>query len=248
MLGLRTKKEISGFLGRLQYISRFIAKLIDTVSPFFNSRGRVNLLFWMISANVHLRGSGVLVVASNLGASYTRSSLTPILVNLRHSLGMHHSFDRYPATNNIVEYEACFLGLETTLKLKIRQMEVFGNTNLVLRQIQGHWKTRDVKLRPYHAYLELLVGRFDDLSYTHLPRAHNQFADALATIASMIDIPVDTVVHHLLIESRSVLAYCYLIDEVELDDGLPWYHDIYQFLRLGIYLEVATTKDKKALR
>ena len=58
MLGLRTKKEISGFLGRLQYISRFIAKLIDTVSPFFNSRGRVNLLFWMISANVHLRGSG----------------------------------------------------------------------------------------------------------------------------------------------------------------------------------------------
>ncbi|WJZ98443.1 hypothetical protein VitviT2T_016964 [Vitis vinifera] len=116
------------------------------------------------------------------------------------------------------------------------------------RSIQGHWKTRDVKLRPYHAYLELLVGRFDDLSYTHLPRAHNQFADALATIASMIDIPVDTVVHHLLIESRSVLAYCYLIDEVELDDGLPWYHDIYQFLRLGIYLEVATTKDKKALR
>ena len=37
MLGLRTKKEISGFLGRLQYISRFIAKLIDTVSPFFDS-------------------------------------------------------------------------------------------------------------------------------------------------------------------------------------------------------------------
>ena len=157
-------------------------------------------------------------------------------------------FDRYPATNNIVEYEACFLGLKTTLKLRIRQMEVLGDTNLVLRQIQGHWKTRDVKLRPYHAYLELLVGRFDDLSYTHLPIAHNQFADVLATIASMIDIPIDTVVHPLLIESRSVLAYCYLIDEVELDDGLPWYHDIYQFLRLGIYLEVATTKDKKALR
>ena len=26
-----------------------------------------------------------------------------------------------------------------------------------------------MKLRPYHAYLELFVGRFDDLSYTHLP-------------------------------------------------------------------------------
>ncbi|RVW27546.1 Gypsy retrotransposon integrase-like protein 1 [Vitis vinifera] len=53
-------------------------------------------------------------------------------------------------------------------------------------------KTRDVKLRPYHAYLELLVGRCDDLRYTHLPRVQNQFADALSTLASMIDIPTDT--------------------------------------------------------
>ncbi|WKA02007.1 hypothetical protein VitviT2T_020248 [Vitis vinifera] len=106
-------------------------------------------------------------------------------------------------------------------------MEVFGDSNLVLRQIQDELKTRDVKLRPYHAYLELLVGRCDDLRYTHLPRVQNQFADALSTLASMIDIPTDTVVHPLLIESISVFAYCCLIDEVEFDDGLPWYHDIY---------------------
>ena len=49
-------------------------------------------------------------------------------------------------------------------------------------------------IRPYHAYLELLVGRFDDLRYTHLPTAQNQFADALATLASMIDIPKGVVV------------------------------------------------------
>ena len=36
-------------------------------------------------------------------------------------------------TNNIVEYEVCILGLETTLELDIRQMEVFGDSNLVLR-------------------------------------------------------------------------------------------------------------------
>ena len=50
-------------------------------------------------------------------------------------------------------------------------MEIFSDSNLVIRQIQGDWKTRDVKLRLYHAYLELLVGKFDDLSYTHLRRA-----------------------------------------------------------------------------
>ena len=73
----------------------------------------------------------------------------------------------------------------------------------------------------------------------------NQFVDALTTLVSMIDSPTDTVVRSLLIESRSVPAYCCLIDEAELDDGLPWYHDIYQFLRLGVYPEVATTKDKR---
>ena len=87
--------------------------------------------------------------------------------------------DQHPTTNNIVEYEACILGLKTAFELGIRQMEVFGDSNIVLRQIQCEWKTRDVKLRPYHAYLELLVGRFDDLRYTHLPRVQNQFVDAL---------------------------------------------------------------------
>ncbi|RVW76825.1 Transposon Ty3-G Gag-Pol polyprotein [Vitis vinifera] len=82
--------------------------------------------------------------------------------------------DRHPATNNIVEYEACILGLETALELGIRQMEVFGDSNL------------------------------------------NQFADALATLASMIDIPVDATVRPLLIESRSAPAYCCLIDDAEI--------------------------------
>ena len=107
-------------------------------------------------------------------------------------------------------------------------MEVFGDSNLVLRQILGEWKTRDVKLKPYHAYLELLVGRFDDLRYTLVPRVQNQFVDVLATLTSMIDIPINTFVRSLLIESRLVPAYYCLIDEAELDDGLPWYHDIYQ--------------------
>ncbi|RVW56783.1 Retrovirus-related Pol polyprotein from transposon 17.6 [Vitis vinifera] len=75
-------------------------------------------------------------------------------------------------------------GIGRQLELGIRQMEVFGDSNLVLRQIQGEWKTRD-----------------------------NQFADALATLASMIDIPVDATVRPLLIESRSAPAYCCLIDD-----------------------------------
>ena len=79
----------------------------------------------------------------------------------------------------------------------------------------------------YHAYLELLVGKFDDLRYTYFPRAFNQFVNALATLVSMIYILVDTVVCLLLIESRYILVYNCLIHETKLNDGLPWYQDIY---------------------
>ena len=44
------------------------------------------------------------------------------------SRSVHLAFsDRHPATNNIVECEACILGLEIALELGIRQMEVFGD-------------------------------------------------------------------------------------------------------------------------
>ena len=64
----------------------------------------------------------------------------------------------------------------------------------------------------------------------------------------MIDIPKVVVVCLLLVETRSVLAYCCLIDKSGFDDGLPWYHDIYQFLRYGTYPEAVTAKDRIALR
>ena len=41
--------------------------------------------------------------------------------------------DYHPTKNNIIEYEACILDLETALELGITQMDVPGDSNLVLR-------------------------------------------------------------------------------------------------------------------
>ncbi|RVW86544.1 Pro-Pol polyprotein [Vitis vinifera] len=71
--------------------------------------------------------------------------------------------------------------------------------------------------------------------YIHLPKAENQFADALATLASMIVIPAGVTVKPLLIETRSAPAYYCLIGEIEDQIELPWYHDIYQFLSCDTY-------------
>ena len=103
-------------------------------------------------------------------------------------------------------------------------------------------------MKPYHAYLDLLVAKFEELRYIHLPRAENQFADVLATLAFVVEIPAGVIVRPLLIETRSSPAYYYLIGDIENQDELPWYHDIYQFLLCGTYLETTTSKDKRALR
>ena len=96
--------------------------------------------------------------------------------------------------------------------------------------------------------MDLLVGRFDKLRYIHLPRVENQFVDALATLASVIEILAGVTIRPLLIETRSAPAYCCLIGDIEDQDELPWYHDIYQFLSCDAYPKSASVKDKRALR
>ena len=44
-------------------------------------------------------------------------------------------------------------------------------------------------MKPYQQYLEDLTKTFDRIEYTIIPRVQNQFADALATLASMVKIP-----------------------------------------------------------
>ena len=88
--------------------------------------------------------------------------------SVRLAFSYHHRL-----TNNIVEYEACITGLETALDLGVKQLEIHEDSNLVIQQTQGIWRTRDEKLKPYHAYLDLLADRFKELRYIHLPRVEN---------------------------------------------------------------------------
>ena len=46
-------------------------------------------------------------------------------------------FDHHRLTNNVVEYKACITCLETTLDLRIKHLEIHGDSNLVIQQTQG---------------------------------------------------------------------------------------------------------------
>ena len=95
----------------------------------------------------------------------------------------------FEATNNIVEYEACIARMEALRELGVKEAVVFGDSTLVIVHTQKLWKVKEEHLKPYQQYLEDLTKTFDKIKYTIIPRAQNQFTDALATLASMVEIP-----------------------------------------------------------
>uniref|UniRef100_A0A2N9GT35 Uncharacterized protein n=1 Tax=Fagus sylvatica TaxID=28930 RepID=A0A2N9GT35_FAGSY len=116
-------------------------------------------------------------VGSGIGAVLVspKGQQTPIAVKL--------GFD---CTNNMTEYEACIVGLQAALEFGAYELEVFGDSLLIVSQTNGEWQARDPKLIPYQRYISRLVPKFKYVTFTYTPRAHNHFADALATLASLI--------------------------------------------------------------
>ncbi|PKI60864.1 hypothetical protein CRG98_018737 [Punica granatum] len=121
----------------------------------------------------------------------------------------------FPCTNNVAEYEACILGLQAAIDFKVKELEVFDDSMLTIFQTLGQWKTKDAKLVPYHEYLEGLTENFEDISFTYTPRMNNQFADALATLASMVSITKENLIKPLEIEITKGPAHCNAIEASE---------------------------------
>uniref|UniRef100_M1DDA9 Polyprotein n=1 Tax=Solanum tuberosum TaxID=4113 RepID=M1DDA9_SOLTU len=84
--------------------------------------------------------------------------------------------------------------------------------------------TKNVKILPYLHYIKELSRRFTRTEFKHVPRAQNEFADALATFSSMIQHPDKNYINPIDIEIHDQHACCFHVDE-ELD-GKPWYYDI----------------------
>ncbi|XP_070010547.1 uncharacterized protein [Nicotiana sylvestris] len=64
---------------------------------------------------------------------------------------------QYPATtrlgffctNNTAKYEAYIMGINMEVDLDVEELLIMGDSNLIIRQAQGEWETRDIELIPY---------------------------------------------------------------------------------------------------
>ena len=86
-------------------------------------------------------------------------------------------------------------------------MDVIGDSNFVVSQAKGDWKVKEEKMKIYRQTLDVLIPRFEKLYFAHLLRENNRFADSLATLSSMIDIPFGVQMRPSIIEQVIVPAY-----------------------------------------
>lgn len=86
-------------------------------------------------------------------------------------------------TNNVAEYRALLRGLELASAHGATVVELVGDSELVVRQIEGRYKVKNADLKPLHAKAKEMLSQFDNWEIRHVKRAQNADADALVNQA-----------------------------------------------------------------
>ncbi|MPZ70779.1 MAG: reverse transcriptase-like protein [Actinobacteria bacterium] len=86
-------------------------------------------------------------------------------------------------TNNVAEYEAVIAGLELALERGVTEIDIRADSKLVVNQLRGEWKIKNDRLRGLAVNARRLMNLFEKARITHVRRAQNERADALANQA-----------------------------------------------------------------
>lgn len=87
------------------------------------------------------------------------------------------------ATNNVAEYSALLGALEWALQSGHKKLRVVGDSELLVKQMQGRYKVASPDLRPLYEEAKRRVARLEGFGIEHVLRGKNQKADRLANLA-----------------------------------------------------------------
>lgn len=87
------------------------------------------------------------------------------------------------ATNNQAEYRALLAGLIRAQTERVTKIKCFLDSELVVRQLNGQYRVKNPELQELVLQVKKIAGQFQEVSYTHVPRAENAQADQLVNTA-----------------------------------------------------------------
>ncbi len=82
-------------------------------------------------------------------------------------------------TNNQAEYTAIIIGLEQAKKLGASQVEVYLDSELAAKQLNGQYRVKNPDIAKRFLEVRNLMHAFERVTFTHVRREKNTEADAI---------------------------------------------------------------------
>ena len=152
-----------------QVLADFVMEFTSAV-PNENAQTMTDLPIWKLSvdgaSNVQESGAGLILTS-------------PEGIDIEYALRFG-----FQASNNEAEYEAVIAGLNLAHSLEIDQLEVYSDSQLVVRQIEDTYEAKSGRMILYLKKVRDLLKKFAMIQVRYIPRVENSRADALAKLAT----------------------------------------------------------------
>ncbi len=83
-------------------------------------------------------------------------------------------------TNNEAEYVSLIALLKLALRSGVKNIEIFGDSQLVIKQLLGEWRVKAPNLQPLYNDAQKRMKKIENLSISWVRREENTIADALS--------------------------------------------------------------------
>jgi ribonuclease HI len=157
-------------------LARLIERVAETIAPG-NSRASALTDAALAPSKVRVYSDGA--ARGNPGPSGAGAVLVDSSGNVVDRLGKYLGIQ----TNNYAEYMGLLLGLKRARELGIREVEVFADSELMIRQLGGRYQVRSPSLRPLYEQALRLLNDFSRVKLVHVPRKMNAAADEMSNRA-----------------------------------------------------------------
>lgn len=158
---VRAIKNAIGLDGLSIVDKKILIKMIDGI----NNTDQTNTLFVDGAADLHSKTAGI------GGVIYSNDKETAFF-----------SEPLFDKTNNEAEYLALIKGLEVLIELKIVNVDIYADSELVVKQVLGIYKVKNERMKILHNIVLEKLQLIDQWNLVHIRREKNTRADELSKL------------------------------------------------------------------
>ena len=150
--------------------------------------------------------------------------------------------------NNAAEYEALIHGLNIAISLGIKRLMVYGDSLVVISQINKEWDCSNDSMGKYCTAVRKLEDKFEGLEFHHAERDRNTAADTLSKLgSSRTQVPPGVFVQEISHPSISLdrAEECNTLSQLESDSD-DWRGPIIKYIKNEEELDDKNTAERIA--